>query len=151
MEHDNFRVRAPLQYVVWRRDRKGDAMKVLVATTETQGARVNDFSWTDENELVMFGSECDGEEIDGRCGCRRSLSGVNTRKGTTTFKVVDTEITREELVDTFKRSLEKAQFTETAKEAEAIADGIIEIAESFEAGQILERRGDEFLLRDSAA
>lgn len=53
-------------------------MKVMVATREGQGFRENDFSWTKENELVGFTSECDGETIDGNCGCRRSMSGFDT-------------------------------------------------------------------------
>jgi len=64
-------------------------MRVLIATKETQGQRANDFSWTDEGELVMFPFECDGESVDGRCGCRRSMVGFVTNTGTTTFKVAD--------------------------------------------------------------
>lgn len=130
---------------------KGGIIKVLVGTKETQGTRANDFSWTEENELVMFGSECDGEAVDGGCGCRRSLSGVNSRKATTTFKVVDIEVTRDELVDIFKSSLEAAEYTEVDEWATTSADSIIEIVASFEVGQVLERRGDKFLPRDSVA
>jgi len=66
-------------------------MKVLVATEETQGHRKTDFCWTEEGELVFFGSECTRETIDGECGCRRSLCGLRTRKATTTFRVVERE------------------------------------------------------------
>ena len=51
-------------------------MKVLVGTKETQGQRSNDFSWAEDGELVMFGSECDREDVDGTCGCRRAMSGL---------------------------------------------------------------------------
>ncbi len=49
-------------------------MKVLTATTKTQGARKNDFCFCDEGEMVMLGSECDGETADGSCGCKRARS-----------------------------------------------------------------------------
>jgi hypothetical protein len=64
-------------------------MKVLVATEETQGRRPNDFCFTEEGELVLFGSECSRETIDGPCGCRRSLVGVRSGMATTTVRVVE--------------------------------------------------------------
>ena len=51
-------------------------MKLLVATTKTQGQRKNDFCWVPEDEIVQFAFVCDGEKIDGSCGCRRSMSGT---------------------------------------------------------------------------
>ena len=51
--------------------------------------RPNDFSFTNEGELVFFPMlECD-HGIDGPCGCRRDMCGFVTHKGTTTFMVVD--------------------------------------------------------------
>ena len=47
-------------------------MRFLVATKETQGQRKNDFSHAREGELVKFGFECDGEEVDGNL--ERSVS-----------------------------------------------------------------------------
>ena len=59
--------------------------KVLTATAATQGMRKNDFSHTEEGELVTYGLECDCEQVDGVCGCKRSLVGRSTHKATTTF------------------------------------------------------------------
>ena len=72
-------------------------MKILVATKETQGFRDSDFSWAREGELVRFDSECDRDKnrIDGGCGCRRSMVGLETGRATTTFKVVEMDITTE--------------------------------------------------------
>ena len=67
-------------------------MKILVATKEGQGQRKNDFCWAEEGEVVKFPSECDRETVDGRCGCRRSMSGANSLKGTKTMKVVEFDI-----------------------------------------------------------
>ena len=55
-------------------------MKMLVATKETQGKRRNDFCWATEGELVRFAFQCDGEAVDGRCGCRRSFCGLDSHK-----------------------------------------------------------------------
>jgi len=62
-------------------------MKLLVATTQTQGQRQNDFCWATPGEILHFGSECDREGIDGACGCKRSLSGLDSLKATTTMIV----------------------------------------------------------------
>lgn len=57
-------------------------MKVFVATKEGQGLRENDFSHTDEGELVLFSYGCDRDKdnVDGGCGCRRGMNGFNTLK-----------------------------------------------------------------------
>jgi hypothetical protein len=69
------------------RHRKPKTM--LVATHETQGQLPTDFNFCEEGEPVTMGYACDGEKTwDGPCGCRRCLNGVNSKKGTTTFKVV---------------------------------------------------------------
>ena len=86
----------------------GNKMKVLVGTKDTQGKRKNDFSFTDEGELVTFGTECDREAVDGHCGCKRSLVGMKTRKGTTTFKVVEKKISKVNYLQALKESTEGA-------------------------------------------
>ena len=67
-------------------------MKILVGTTETQGRRKNDFCYTKEGEVLCFHLECDGETVDGSCGCKRSMSGVDTNKATGI--VVETTVRR---------------------------------------------------------
>ena len=73
-------------------------MKVFISTKQTQGVRHSDFSWTKAGELVRFGTECarDKNRIDRGCGCRRSMVGLATNQATTTFKVIDKDITDEE-------------------------------------------------------
>ena len=75
-------------------------MKVLIATKETQGRRKSDFSHTTDGELVTFGFECDRDRnnIDGGCGCRRTMVGIKSGRGTTTFMVSELDITRDELI-----------------------------------------------------
>src|SRR5688572_27337393 len=71
-------------------------MKVIVATSKLQGQRKSDFCHATEGELVVFPFQCDGEKIDGPCGCRRSMSGIDSGKATTTMMVVEMEISSEE-------------------------------------------------------
>ncbi len=132
-------------------------MKVLVATKETQGWRKNDFSWADEGELVKQGSECDGEAVDGACGCRRAMVGVKTGKATTTMKVVEMDITREAFTETIRQS-QKAGGWYDEKDVEGaevwvkeIADEMIRLAEYFKLGSIVEKRGAKFQTRETEA
>lgn len=125
-------------------------LKVLVATKELQGVRKNDFSFTDEGELVKFASACDGEEIDGGCGCRRAFAGVDSLKASTTAKVVEIELTPE----TFKQRLHESEIKAgwmdpigtLDKEAQEYLDNIskelLDLASHFPVGMILEKRGD---------
>jgi hypothetical protein len=68
-------------------------MKLLVATTATQGQRSSDFTWCIEGELVTFtGMVCARDERegpDGGCGCSRAFGGLNSHKSTTTAVVRD--------------------------------------------------------------
>ena len=64
-------------------------MKVLVATSQTQGQRENDFNFCVEGELVTVGLVCatDRYDPDGGCGCGRAFAGLNSHRATTTAKV----------------------------------------------------------------
>lgn len=126
-------------------------MKVLIATKETQKQRKNDFCFCEEREFVKFGMECDGEEIDGGCGCRRSMVGFKTLKGTTTFKVEKIDISKEEYIKQLKKSDIKAGwyklYDNPAKEIKEEADELLNLAQSFNIGDILEKRGNELKMR----
>src|SRR5688572_27701467 len=87
---------------------RGEWLPVLTATPRTQGYRSNDFCFTTASEIVMFGSECDGESIDGSCGCRRSLVGLDSLKSTTTFLVARLPLSRQELLAKFTPSLRRS-------------------------------------------
>lgn len=80
-------------------------IKVLVATKKTQGSRSSDFCKVKEGELVTYTFECDRDKnnIDGTCGCHRSMSSVLTGKGTTTVKVAEKKITKAKFVDLLKK------------------------------------------------
>lgn len=126
-------------------------MKYLIATKETQGRRKNDFIWADEGEFVRFGSECDGGFVDGHCGCRRSMRGVNSGKGTTTMKVVEIDDkVKKEIIN--KTASEFADHWGVPKgKAKRMAnedvEHIMNVLEEIPVGVIMEKRGDEFQSR----
>ncbi len=129
-------------------------MKVLVATKEKQGFRKNDFMFAEEGELVRSGSECDGETVDGHCGCRRCMSGVKSLKSTTTVKVVDqSDMSPELLRQEVRASLERGGWLtlmdkkEADEWVESESAELQRLAGQFETGTVLEKRGDAFQVR----
>jgi hypothetical protein len=82
-------------------------IKVLVATTETQGDHPGDFCFVPDGELVArYGMVCDDERPDGSgCGCGRSFSGFDTHRATTSAMVVEKDMTREEWRAALHRTL----------------------------------------------
>ena len=130
-------------------------LKVLRATARTQGKRDNDFCFC-EGELVGFGLECQGEkEIDGACGCKRSLVGLGTRTGTTTLEVVQIPMDRDQYVTVQKESLRRGGWfvrpedaDDLQKAAEEDADQIVRLAADFKLGSVLEKRGKYVRLRE---
>jgi hypothetical protein len=128
-------------------------MKILISTKETQGKRKSDFSFTDENEILMLGMECDTDKvIDGGCGCRRALCGIDTAKATTTFQVSELPITREDLITLTTNALVKQGWGAAGDEsltnvAIDSVDSLLDIANHFPVNSIIEKRGDSFKLR----
>lgn len=127
-------------------------MKILVATKLTQGVRANDFCWVPEGELVKFSIPCGRETIDGRCGCKRSMVGVKCSKSTTTVKVVKTFMVKSTLVNLMADSYVREGWWKfkDAKMLEAVGrdvDVLLKVARAHKVGEVLERRGDKFLVR----
>jgi hypothetical protein len=129
---------------------------VLVATKETQGQRPNDFCLCEEGEIVTFSTTiCDGEEIDGHCGCRRSMSGLVSKKATTTVKVVMLEgglPALQEAIRTFFNEAGWASMIESAELRYLVrtdAEELTRLAAAFPLGSVVEIRGKEFITRKS--
>jgi len=146
-------------------------MKVLTATQSTQGQRKNDFFKAREGEIVGFVSECDGEAVDGKCGCKRCMVGVASGSVTTTMKVEERDVTIGELEKmmldylvssgwiTKERTVTgtqvdsdgvetplpavtlKGYLEEDLKWARNMALDVAEIARGFEVGMVIEKRG----------
>lgn len=68
-------------------------LKIIVATSETQGQRPGDFNFVPDGEIVMI-SDCDC--LHAGCDCVRSMVGIKNGKGTTTMRVVESDMTLEE-------------------------------------------------------
>lgn len=128
-------------------------MKLLTATKLTQGQRKNDFSFVPQGEIVTFSSECDREAIDGKCGCKRSMVGLESLKSTTTVQVVDLPLTQEQLSNALQKSLQKSGWARIMNQTD-IDDlikqdltALLEVSNAFTVGTVLERRGLKFQIR----
>ncbi len=125
-------------------------MKVLVATSETNGDRKNDFCFTEELELVHLPLiECDSEEPDGRCGCKRAFCGLNTHRATTTAQVVDLNIDDNEYLMLFSNGLKTSEWEDfiSDKWIQEEVTFMLDLANKFDSGTIVGRCGDAIISR----
>jgi hypothetical protein len=131
-------------------------MKVLVSTEQTQGERKSDFCWVPEDEILTFGFECDADrgKIDGGCGCRRSFSGVECKKATTTAKVIERDdLTVGKLSTLLFDSLLASGWAEMSSDrelrhwAERDAQEMARLADHFNVGDVIEKRGQKIQSR----
>lgn len=116
-------------------------MKILTATSRTQGDRHNDFHWCIEGELVHFGMICRADQgnPDGRCGCGRAFAGLNSHRATTTAMVRDIQgFTRDDYIEAIRSSL--AQQGWDPHTAEDEADELIDLISDWPTGTVAERR-----------
>jgi hypothetical protein len=116
-------------------------MKVLTATSQTQGQRGNDFHWCIEGELVHFGMVCaaDRTDPDGSCGCGRAFAGLNSHRATTTAMVRDIDgFTRDDYIEAIRSSLSQQGWDPGTAEEEA--DELISMVADWPAGAVAERR-----------
>src|SRR5690242_17794125 len=128
-------------------------MKLLTITHDGQGKRSNDFCWAEEGEIARFGTTCDRGTVDDRCGCKRSMVGLQTWKSSTTVKVSDVDITLEELelrIAEYYRKAWKLSVKEAMEIAHEEAEQLVQLGESFTVGRILEVRGDTVQVRQDA-
>jgi hypothetical protein len=123
-------------------------MKVLVATSETQGQRRNDFDYCVEGELVTVGLVCatDRRDPDGGCGCGRAFAGLNSHRGTTTAKVKEVELSKSDYVEALRSSL--AQQGWPTSDVAELAGWLAQLVSEWPVGTIVERRIDDILVRN---
>jgi hypothetical protein len=127
-------------------------MKVVTATSQTQGWRDNDFCWTVEGELLFFAPlECGRGSIDDNCGCRRSMAGLVSHRATTTMKVIErpnlNPATYFTLIANGLQSqgyvTEELMASPDVNEwVHDLTDELIYLAAGYPVGTVLERRGD---------
>jgi hypothetical protein len=125
-------------------------MKMLVATNKTQGTRKNDFFSAEEGEPVLFPTmECERGTVDDKCGCKRSMCGLYSRKATTTIEVVEATISRDELLKRVRNMIATSWGEELVKYAEDFVEENLQIANQMPVGSVLERRGSKISTRIS--
>jgi hypothetical protein len=124
-------------------------MKVLVATSRTQGSRANDYRWAVDGELVWIQEPCDTDQKrKGDCGCGRGFAGLAPHRATTTAEVRDLpELTLEEYILALRTGLADAGWPEDW--AEEIAAAQTDLIKSWPAGSVVERDLERFSVRAS--
>ncbi len=118
-------------------------MKVLTATAQTQGQRENDYNWCVEGELVWITPPCatDGVDPDGPCGCGRGFAGLSSHRATTTARVRDLQLSRNDMITAVAAYYESAGYAPIpAAELEYEVDEMLDIAAAWKVGTIIERR-----------
>lgn len=126
-------------------------MRVLVATTESQGTADDDYSWTIEGELVyvpVLDCDCPG------CGCRYGFAGMASSKATTTAKVVDRpDLTLPDFTAAVSDALDRGgwlEWLEPDEVEELVADRVgllMAISESAALGGLVRRDGGQILVK----
>ena len=128
-------------------------MKILIATKATQGKRSNDFSFAITGEPVMFPSmECDGEAVEGHCGCRRAMAGLESGRATTTVKVVERDLTPRQLELIVRKAWQRGGWAKLMGEkiekyARDEAHELIRAAKAMKLQGVYGRRGGEMEFR----
>jgi hypothetical protein len=123
-------------------------VKLLTATSSTQGYRDNDFDFCVEGELVHINSLCaaDHSDPDGPCGCGRSFTGLNSHAATTTVLIRDLPgFTPADYVAALRSSLEQQGRDAAHVIHEAAA--LYTLARQWPNGTVLERRLDQVAAR----
>jgi hypothetical protein len=129
-------------------------MRVLVATSATQGARASDFAYCVEGELVWFHPVCSASERDplGACGCGRSFSGLSSARHTTTALVRDIPgLTRQEYLAASMAGLELMGWCPDCSDlpVDDFVDWLLAVAGDLPEGTVVERRPFEVNVRGS--
>jgi hypothetical protein len=125
-------------------------MRILVATSETQGERDGDYCWTVEGELVRLpGLTCP----DPGCGCTRGWAGLASSRSTTTCKVVERDLDSSELLTTFTDAFARGGWLVAGDDTSWIADFVgyhRRVAETFPVDTVLGIDNDNVINRSHA-
>lgn len=121
-------------------------VKLLVATTEAQGARSDDYAWAVDGELVYIpDGTCDRDV----CGCARGFAGMASARSSTTALVVERpDLRPEDLSGALADSLERQGWTpglDPEVDTDLVAHLLSRLraaAAHFPPGAVLERQGD---------
>ena len=122
-------------------------MKILVATQLTQGTSPDDYHYCIDGELVWIQEPCarDRDDPDGPCGCGRGFAGAASHRATTTAMVMESEMTRDDVILAFETSLRDGGWP--IGWAREVADDNLEIAGQLPVGSIITHKLNAFFLR----
>ncbi|MEN8707231.1 MAG: hypothetical protein ABF306_13940 [Nocardioides marinisabuli] len=127
-------------------------MKVLVATSSTQGDVDGDYSFCVPGEILWITMVCDTDRLypEKGCGCGRGFGGLTSHRATTTAEVADLDITEADMGLAVRTSLTDQGWLapEIAEMHDEIVAETVELvralAEPLPEGTIVRRRLDEF-------
>lgn len=120
-------------------------MKILVATTRSQGMRSDDFSHTVPGELVVDFGPCSDDPL-GQCVFGRAFVGLGSGHLTTTAAVVDLPfLDRRSYLRVLRESVIPLDFQTT--ELVTMAEGWRRLAGDLPVGTVVERRGGKTRVR----
>jgi hypothetical protein len=124
-------------------------LKILTATSLTQGEQAGDYHWCHDGELVKPPSLiCDRDTNDpnGGCGCGRGWTGLHSSKATTTAQVSSLpDFGMDDYATALSYSLE--QWGGDKDDATALAQHLAEIADSYPIGTVFGHRLGELYIR----
>lgn len=127
-------------------------MKVMVATTRTQGDLPGDYTFCVPGELLWLAMICDRDrrDPDGGCGCGRGFDGLTSHRATTTGEIVESEMSKAELRLAVRTSLtdqgwlpESLGSAESLAIVEQVAGEVLAIAQALPVGTVVRRRIDD--------
>ncbi len=121
-------------------------MKVLIATTLTQGDHPDDYTWALDGELVYL-PEADCS--DRACGCDRGFAGMASARATSTAMVVErSDLSLDDLslalIDSLSRQgwISDGWSSANDEVVDVLWSRLVQTLEHFPAGSIVEREGD---------
>lgn len=129
-------------------------MKVLTASTRTNGQHPQDYAFCIPGELLWIPEGCDRDrrQPDGLCpcGCSLGFGGLNSHRATTTAEVTESRISMAGVEEAIRSSLTDQGWLPTLVpliDQRAIVDEVLEeiihITEHFPIGCVIRRNGDQ--------
>ena len=131
-------------------------MRILVATSLTNGDIPGDYNHCVDGELVYMQEPCasasDIRDPDGPCGCGRGFAGTNSHHATSTAMVVDSPLSAGEVDEAVRSSLEAGGWLDptfcTPDLARAmvreLVDDMQRVACNFDSGTVVRRRVNQY-------
>lgn len=129
-------------------------MRILVATSMTNGDFPGDYNHCVDGELVYMQQPCasDLRDPDGPCGCGRGFAGTNSHHATSTAMVIDSQLSSREVDEAVRSSLESGGWLDPSFRTPEVAramvrelvDDMQRVAGDFDSGTVLRRRIDHY-------